>query len=54
MTVTIKKSSDKESIHKIWKQLEHKSKFDVSKFCGVLKLNKSPLVIQKEMRGEWE
>ena len=54
MTVVIKKSSDQESINKAWKKLEHKSKFDVSKFCGVLKLNKSPLLIQKEMRDEWE
>ena len=54
MTVVIKKTSDQESIKKILKQLEHKSKFDVTKFCGVLQLDKSPLIIQKEMRNEWE
>ena len=54
MTVVIKKSSDKAQINKIWKQLKHKSKFDVSRFCGVVKLEKSPLAIQKEMRDEWE
>lgn len=54
MTLVIKKSSDKAQINKIWKQIEHKSKLDVSGFCGVLKLDKSPLAIPKELRDEWE
>lgn len=54
MTVIIKKSSNKAQINSLWKQLKHKSKFDVSRFCGVLKLTAAPLAIQKELRDEWE
>lgn len=54
MTVIIKRSTDQESIKKILAQIPHKSKFDAVKFCGVLKIKKTPLLIQKELRDEWE
>lgn len=28
--------------------------FNAKKFCGILKLDKDPLEIQKEMRAEWD
>jgi len=54
MTVVIKSSSDMDSILKILYELPKKGKFKAHQFCGILKLDKSPLEIQKSMRDEWE
>ena len=53
MTVVIKRFADKASIRKLLGALPKVSKFDSQKFCGVLKLSRSPIDIQKEMRDEW-
>ena len=54
MTVVIKRYADKASIRKLLGTLPKVSKFDPKKFCGALKLRRSPLDIQKEMRNEWQ
>ncbi len=59
MTVILKKTDSKETIEKIFESVlknTQKSlrKFDAHKYCGILKLKKSPLEIQKKMRNEWE
>ena len=54
MTVVIKRYADKASIRKLLGTLPKVSKFDPQKFCGALKLSRSPLDIQKEMRNEWQ
>ena len=54
MTVVIKKSSDLKSIEKILAKLPPPGNFNAIKFCGILKLSKSPLDIQKMLRDEWQ
>ncbi len=54
MTVVIKRFADKASIRKLLGTIPKISKFDSQKFCGVLKLKRSPLDIQREMRDEWQ
>lgn len=54
MTIVIKSSADKASIQKILGDLAVPRKFDAYKYCGVFKLQDSPLEIQKGMRDEWE
>ena len=54
MVTVIKKGTDTKQLAKqIKKALETKG-VDTHKYCGVLKLNEDPVVIQKRMRDEWE
>lgn len=54
MTLVIKRSSDKTSMDEILGALPKTRNFNAHKYCGVLNLKPSPLVIQKAMRDEWE
>jgi len=61
MVVTINSNSTPEEIRKALVKLSGKrvgktaaKKFNAHKYCGVIKLNESPLTIQREMRNEWE
>lgn len=59
MTVILKKSDSKEKMEKIFESVSKSTQknlktFDAHKYCGILKLKKSPLEIQKQMRDEWE
>jgi hypothetical protein len=54
MKITIKKSDNLEKINEKLSSLSNTKGFDAHKFCGVLKLKKTPLQIQKQMRDEWE
>jgi hypothetical protein len=54
MTIIIKSSSDKATIQEILGRLATPKKFDAFKYCGVFKLQTSPLEIQKALRDEWE
>ena len=54
MTVIIKRFTDKASIEKLLRTLPRVNGFDAHKFCGLLKLKRSPLDIQNEMRNEWK
>ena len=58
MVMTIKKGSDKKDIDSILKKLstlKRSSKgFDAEKFCGVIKLDESPIDIQSKLRSEWD
>jgi len=57
MTVIIKKNIDKKEFKKILSAFNENKKskgVDTIKHCGVVKLNKDSLIIQKEMRNEWE
>jgi len=57
MTIIIKKGTDKKTLAAIWDKLKEITSttngLDSNKFCGVLKLEKDALAIQKEMRDEW-
>ena len=57
MTVIIKKDIGKKEFEKIliaFKKNKKTNGVDTSKHCGSIKLNKDSLIIQKEMRDEWE
>lgn len=59
MTVILKKSDDKKTIQEIFDTVSKSTrknlkKFDAQKHCGTIKLKKSPLEIQKQMRDEWK
>jgi hypothetical protein len=56
MTVIITKDTPKVEFNKILKSFQENKKskgVDTSKYCGVIKLAKDPLNIQKELRDEW-
>jgi hypothetical protein len=53
MTIIIKSTYDKEHIKKTLSTLIQKGKFNSKKYCGKIKLQEDPLVIQKNMRDEW-
>ena len=57
MTVIIKKNIDKKKIEKIltaFKKNKKSKGVDTLKYCGSIKLSKDSLIIQKEIREEWE
>ena len=57
MVFVIKKGDSSKKISSILSKLEKESKkagIDALAFCGIIKLNKDPLSIQKTMRDEWE
>ena len=54
MTVVIKRKSGKKNLSKILDKAMSSRGVDTRKYCGVIKLSKNPLIIQKEFRDEWE
>lgn len=57
MTIIINKNTTKKEFIKLLSSIKMSRKtngIDLSKHCGVLKLKKDPLQIQKEMRNDWE
>jgi hypothetical protein len=54
MTIVIKRKSSKKNISKLFKKAMSSKGVDIQKYCGVIKLSKDPLAIQKELRDEWE
>lgn len=54
MATIIKKKSNRKNISKIFNKAVASKGVDTKKYCGVIKLAKNPLVIQKELRDEWE
>lgn len=52
-TILKRNLKDKERSKKFNKAIAVKG-VDTTRFCGVIKLAKDPLVIQKELRDEWE
>lgn len=56
MTFIIDKNTDKKEFVKLLNSFTKSTKskgVDLSKHCGVIKLKKDPLQIQKELRNEW-
>jgi hypothetical protein len=56
MTIIINKNTSKKEFEKKLKSLQSSKTekgIDLSKHIGVIKLDKDPLQIQKEIRGEW-
>ena len=56
MVLVLKKGASKKEINAIRKKLEKlpAKGVDTKKYCGVIKLKKDPLAIQKNMRNEWK
>ena len=56
MVTTLKYGSGKDSINKILDRLSMKSRrgVDTTKYSRIIKLNKDPLQIQKDLRNEWK
>lgn len=57
MTIILKEKVNKKDFQEIIKSLVSKNKpkgVNTMKHCGVIKLEKEALLIQKEMRSEWE
>jgi len=58
MTITISKGADKATIEnalaQLQKQTETKNGVDTRKYCGVIELKENPLLMQKQLRDEWE
>jgi hypothetical protein len=53
MTIIIKSTFDKEYIKKTLSNLQLSGKFNSKKYCGKIKLQEDPMIIQKNMRDEW-
>lgn len=54
MVTVIKKGSDKKEVEKALSKVRNKKSFDAQKYCGAIKIEQDPLVIQRAMRNEWE
>ncbi len=54
MATIIKKKSKRKEISKLFNKVVSSKGVDTKKYCGVIKLTKDPLIIQKELRDEWE
>jgi hypothetical protein len=53
MVTTIKNGDSKEIIEKSIKKTSIKKGFDANKHLNSIKLDKSPIEIQKQLRNEW-
>lgn len=54
MSTIIKKKSTKKEISEKFEKAIRSKGVDTRKYCGVIRLSKDPLAIQKELRNEWE
>jgi len=48
------KKSKRKNIFRIFNKAVSSKGVDTKKYCGVIKLTKDPLTIQKQLRDEWE
>lgn len=53
MVTIIKKGWSKKTIEKLLVGQQSRKKFDAKKHAGSIKLQESPIVIQKKLRDEW-
>jgi hypothetical protein len=57
MITTLKQGADVKTIQEILMKISSlppSKGINAKKYCGIIHLNESPLVIQKKMRDEWE
>jgi hypothetical protein len=57
MVTVVKYGADKKKIRSLLQQLKNQKSrigIDAYGYCGVLTLAEEPLLIQKELRDEWE
>jgi hypothetical protein len=54
MVLVLKKGATKKEMDNISAKLPVTKGVNTKKYCGVIKLKEDPLVIQKQMRDEWQ
>jgi hypothetical protein len=54
MVLVLKKGANKKEMDKISEKIQLTKGVDTKKYCGTVKLKEDPLVIQKQMRDEWQ
>jgi hypothetical protein len=57
MVTVVKYGADKKKIRSLLERLKNQTSrigIDAYRYCGVLTLAEEPLLIQKELRDEWE
>ena len=54
MVLVLKDNNDIKKAKEVLAERQVKKKFDAKKFCGVLKIDGDPLMIQKRLRDEWD
>jgi len=53
MVLILKNNKDIKKLKALLADRQTKKGFDAKKFCGVLKVDEDPLVIQQRLRDEW-
>lgn len=54
MLIIIKKGETKRKILLLLNRIKSRKGIAAYKYCGIIKLKNDPIVIQKQMRDEWE
>ncbi len=57
MVTIIRKDSSEKELKEAMQKLSERQKekgVDTFKYCGIIRLKKDPLLIQKKMRNEWQ
>jgi hypothetical protein len=55
MVIELKRGYDSQKLAEITQKLSSKKhRNNLKRWCGIVRLKKDPLTIQKEMRDEWE
>jgi hypothetical protein len=54
VSIVVNKKLNKKSIPKKFNKAISQTGVDTRKYCGVIKLFKDPLAIQKKIRNEWD
>jgi hypothetical protein len=54
MATIIKRKSERKDRSKQFDRALTSKGVDTRKYCGVIKLKKDPLIIQKDLRSEWD
>ena len=53
MILILKDSEDLDKVKAFLEKRHNKNRFDAHKFCGILKVDKDALTIQRQLRKEW-
>ena len=54
MTLIITSDMTPEDIHRHAREMRKNLKYDFKNLCGTISMSENPLIIQKNMRNEWE
>lgn len=54
MVLVLKKGASKKQMVSLEKKIKNKKGVEVLKYCGTIKLKKDALIIQNNLRNEWQ